>query len=786
MSRAALRLDWALWGKRQSTRDDYAVLATSAGPFTPAQFESVITHNNPGNSPAAESGQDALPWVWFAQPTLKGVTYLGIGIRQWTNDTDRTGRRIAITRFFSLPVAEALDLGFADLYHTVKGIDLGWDVPEPFQGKQITAEPVISTEPQRLRLPTAAIAAAAVLENPVTLMGGGDLTLSQRLTALDGVANALPSGTRTWLSASTWSNVAGVFRLAFTDHKSADDTPVEVFGDVQPESGYGAEFVRMYHEHPNLLAYLKRRRDVTTPDTSLVGAALGEITLAADVVALASSGVVQGHHLRRLVQLGLFQEYSRAERQAVLASYLCEASPEDITQDEEILRTHWSGALDETLRERVAAAVGDARFPVAGLEPFARLALAVDSLDPFGQGLVPAGVVEDPSTVRAAEVVVELGKQEQWAAALSSVVVDSLPLSVHVGRFLLHGEPQEEHAALLRELDQIGAATAWQTVRMPFMEELTPSEPDLAALDSADGGALAVLLRKSEARPDRLRQVMSALLPLAHERVRQGGVPTWWAPVRACELEPAQAAYRDVIDLLAGEQVEFGNTPAYRAALVEFGVTERGLVAAAVTGQVERDWDLLDVLWDLLHEGVEEPDVPEAVVTALADAVLADEQRYETMRRWDGYLRRDERVDAWRTLVELTAETEVSTVVDLLVVWCTRRWPTNTAVRSVVASAWEPSAVQWLELAQAVANRTEGSVELPRALLTAHESTAELVEPLARALSLITGALRDLSAEPAVRQALPRLAGSRDDLDHLARQSDHSFWRMPRFRGGGQ
>ena len=52
---------WAIWTKHAGTGDDYAVLASSTGPLSTAEFGRVLAHFAPGNPPAGAAPRPRCP-----------------------------------------------------------------------------------------------------------------------------------------------------------------------------------------------------------------------------------------------------------------------------------------------------------------------------------------------------------------------------------------------------------------------------------------------------------------------------------------------------------------------------------------------------------------------------------------------------------------------------------------------------------------------------------------------------------------------------------------------------
>ncbi|RCG26159.1 hypothetical protein DQ384_29730 [Sphaerisporangium album] len=197
--------EWALWGKRPGTDDDYSVLDCSRGPFTREDFQEILTKWSPGTLPNLP--QVTISWVYGRGD----VPYVGLAVQSWSGERDGFGRPIAVTGYFCVPYAQlaAGPVSYQALYEVLAAHRL------PVDGPLIVSVP--ASEPHRLAdtADDTAMAAAALLlaDAQVCVTGGGHLPMTERLRYLDTVAALLPYGLRTRLTASTWTDSSATHQI---------------------------------------------------------------------------------------------------------------------------------------------------------------------------------------------------------------------------------------------------------------------------------------------------------------------------------------------------------------------------------------------------------------------------------------------------------------------------------------------------------------------------------------------------------------------------------------------
>jgi len=219
-----LQADWAVWGKRPGTHEDYSVLASSTGGLSPAEFYHLLKHFTPGNPTAEERAPGSLPWVVLSRFGVGGRLYLGISLQQSTADRDGVGRPISRTSFFCVQYTELsrTPVSYLDLYEAVeRAVDqdlLARSAGSPLQLQVPRLDPVgLAQEVRAFHAPGVAAVAALLLYGPVTITGPDLPGPHERLRFFDAVAALLPYGYRAALTAATWSDsgAGDRFRLVF-------------------------------------------------------------------------------------------------------------------------------------------------------------------------------------------------------------------------------------------------------------------------------------------------------------------------------------------------------------------------------------------------------------------------------------------------------------------------------------------------------------------------------------------------------------------------------------------
>lgn len=199
--------EWAVWGKDPGERD-FQLLRYGGRRLGAHDFSEIISRYSPGT-------HTDLPQVTLSWTRLADEIYLGIAIQEWSNEDDRLGRDIAVTRYFGIPYFR-LDhpVSYVGLYEALATHDAA-------HGGEVS---VPELDPHRIaeHVSPGALGTAALLltRSPVQLEGAEGVPMLQRLCFLDAVAALLPYPMRTRLSAATWvsSTSEHNFRLAFSSH----------------------------------------------------------------------------------------------------------------------------------------------------------------------------------------------------------------------------------------------------------------------------------------------------------------------------------------------------------------------------------------------------------------------------------------------------------------------------------------------------------------------------------------------------------------------------------------
>jgi hypothetical protein len=339
---------WALWSKRPGTRDDYSVLAASAGLFSPGEFTQLLKYFTAGN-PSAESDTPAsLPWVVLSRVGVNDQLYLGISVQVPTGDKDGTGRPISSTSYFCVPYADLArhPVSFDGLYEVVAG-----RVLPPDEGSGPVTLEIRPLDPAALARTvrkfggeTVAATAAMVLGGPVTVTGPGFPDLRDRLLFFDAVAALLPYGYRSHLTAASWSDTAAGerFRIVFA-HRAREEASQVSWGASPRLSADGLP--RAYLDYlrralapadgeddqlERLIDHLARDsepRKFEEPAHAL--ASLHGFFLPAVVSAGLDAGDVPHADIRRVFETGQVRELPAARRTQLLERLISFADPQD-------------------------------------------------------------------------------------------------------------------------------------------------------------------------------------------------------------------------------------------------------------------------------------------------------------------------------------------------------------------------------------------------------------------------------------------------------------------------
>ncbi|MCG5220389.1 hypothetical protein [Streptosporangium sp. KLBMP 9127] len=206
-----LSAEWAIEGKQPGSLDDYGILACSQGQLGHNDFAKIKTRYTTGTP--EELPQVTLAWVGGGENTR-----LVLAIQEWSDQEDRTGRQIAVTRYFCVPYSQvaAQPVSYEALYLALDRSPLPAADPLTFSVPRLDPAAIAA------RIDGTAIGAAALLltDQHVCVLRGESLPLLDRLRFLDTVAALLPYGMRTKLTAATWtsSTAEHKIKVSFARH----------------------------------------------------------------------------------------------------------------------------------------------------------------------------------------------------------------------------------------------------------------------------------------------------------------------------------------------------------------------------------------------------------------------------------------------------------------------------------------------------------------------------------------------------------------------------------------
>lgn len=250
MGRQQIAMEWAWISKNPGSREDYAILATSAGEVDVSRFVGQYVAGIPSSSTSSES-PGAPPWVTFA---AHGTTFdrllVSVSVQDPWNGQDQAGRPIWPQRFFACWFDDLAEAGasYRTLWDAIKEVELplrGQDrrpirvaVERDSAASVLAAFGHTGVEFERL----AAIAASLVY-GPVAVAGTAHLRLEERLSLLDAIAGLLPYSFRAELSASSAvdNTLAHKIRLVLAEFANNQEL-ISLTGTVPELSGPAREY----------------------------------------------------------------------------------------------------------------------------------------------------------------------------------------------------------------------------------------------------------------------------------------------------------------------------------------------------------------------------------------------------------------------------------------------------------------------------------------------------------------------------------------------------------------
>lgn len=454
-AQAEVNVGWALWGKPPGSNSDYSVLAASAEPLSEAEFGSVLAHFAPGTPPTEDNLPSSLPWVIISRVGIEDRPYIGMAIQRSSKEVDSVGRPITMTSYFCLPYAElaGLPVSYAGLYRELAAVQL----PHSEGGlirlsvPRLDAAVIAAKVTERNWEPSAAAAAALLLDGPVSIVGAEGSTMEERLHYLDAVAALLPFGYRSDLTASTWSDIGArhQIRLAFAA-RGRDETGVVQWRSAEGGASRGkpgspgGSYLRLLHD-------VRAHRTGPTQLTALVdtlaraGAESGfgdpngaintlrEFDFPFIVLAAVLDGTAEPADIRAVFERNRVPEVDSAGRQSLFSALIGLGDVQDLPT----IRAWWdtiAGGETEAVRPALVSVCRRLLWsPAPGLAVKDYLALAAEHgmLDP-----VLADLVALPDT--SAEL---RGGMSAAAQLIADWALSTLPPDLPLTRQALTGTP---------------------------------------------------------------------------------------------------------------------------------------------------------------------------------------------------------------------------------------------------------------------------------------------------------------------------------------------------------
>ncbi|GGS54787.1 hypothetical protein [Actinokineospora fastidiosa] len=660
----SIDIGWALVGKKPGLYEEYSVIAASAGPFSPRQFEKIVSSSTPGNPPPPhENGPSALPWVWFDHPQIRGVTYVGIAIREWSPHFDATNRPIVFTRYFCVSLDDMLAAGvsYADFYETVREETVEWECADPLSQPTRTLPVRRGGKPAALATESAVAAAARLLEGAVVLLNGpGEMT--ERLNLLDAVARMLPAGAKAWLFTGTWSDNTSL-NLSFGRRARDGDVALDLrtghldrshAGDPSPYERALLQLIKRKGE-PQVTEHLARQTDLRTRDPWAAEAILQDLDLLKVAVEAARAGTLKPEMLRKLHKSGDLDFVDAFARRQLLEQYLAVATPADVIRDAALLRAHWVAKLAPRLEEFARRQQKAARWTEEEIVGVAEVARRLGLAEQVMRAVVGMDTPERAEVVLAVDI---LGRRPEWLPVLGSVVADAKVTAVGLAARLAKHDGGLD-GELAAHLDRAGENTVWQRVAGPYRKALTGPQGmftnrDVAQLGHVDEAPVFDLVAVvHEARPERIGEVLDAVLVWLRDRIDQG-LPHRWTDLSSL-LSERHLPAADLLRYCTGlpPLVPLSRGRDYRRALAECALSDGILRATrirfidAVAGELGTGWSeqiefdevLLFFQW-VAGIGGREQIVSRPLVDTIAGEILTNRALLDSpaVQLWQEYL----------------------------------------------------------------------------------------------------------------------------------------------------
>ncbi|XVQ10490.1 hypothetical protein ACQP1W_49650 [Spirillospora sp. CA-255316] len=333
---ARVTAGWARHGKAPRSFQDYAVLECG-GAFSAADYAAILDRYALGNPPPEKTGEEALPWITLSEVQDDHHSYLGVSVQSWTGDADGAGRPIAETLYgcFPYPQFSEAPVSYRELASAVDRLRPGGFDPDGVEVAGYAPEELERDLRREGWFQRAVVAAAMLLEGPVTITGGSRLDVDERLRFLDAVAALLPFGWRTRFTASTWFRGGSPYiQLAFARHSRGQgydlDWRAEPVQGPPPEAKVAGAYLKEFgelldHRGKGLLEVLdflgRQTESLAEEEPARAVEVLEWFDWPGTVLQRARDGAAEAEELRRLFDTGRHRELPRPQDHVFL---LCE------------------------------------------------------------------------------------------------------------------------------------------------------------------------------------------------------------------------------------------------------------------------------------------------------------------------------------------------------------------------------------------------------------------------------------------------------------------------------
>ena len=324
---------WARHGKEPNSFQDYGVLEC-AGAFSATDYAAILERYAVGNPPLEKTGEEALPWITLSEVQDDHHSYLGVSVKSWTDEVDGAGRPIVQTLYgcFPYPQFTRTPVSYRELAAVVERLGPGGLDPAGVEVPGYAPEEIERDLQRKGWFQRAVVAAAMLLEGPVTITGAGGLGVDERLRFLDAVAALLPYGWRTRFTASTWFRGGGPYiQLAFARHSRGQGYDLDWWTEpvqlpptrFRVAHAYLEEWRELIDRRSfgwrDLVAFLSRQTEpLAGADPYRAVEVLQEFDRPGTVLQRARQGSVEADELARLFESGRYTDLPRPQDQVFL------------------------------------------------------------------------------------------------------------------------------------------------------------------------------------------------------------------------------------------------------------------------------------------------------------------------------------------------------------------------------------------------------------------------------------------------------------------------------------